>query len=186
MKTPTCSITLNKFIEKQLQPSETFNAVTSRTVDKVCSSFKRSMPSLKEIIKVRCCKESPSMCMLPSLNKVCCSIVSIDYYTITWLLCAFSLVVDRDLLKDTQRWRQIHISRLVFLFSCPPKSFYKPFEFLLYKTNTSQFSLCVYCNRSHRTSQRVNICSLHAMTSFVIYYITYTQKNVIYLLNRHQ
>ena len=41
-------------------------------------------------------------------------------YTITWLLCAFSLVVDRDLLKDTaHRWRQIHaISRQrTFLFS---------------------------------------------------------------------
>ena len=40
-------------------------------------------------------------------------------YTITWLLCAFSLVVDRDLLKNTHRWRQIHVNRLVFLFSCP-------------------------------------------------------------------
>ena len=39
-------------------------------------------------------------------------------YTITWLLCAFSLVVDRDLLKDTHRWRQIHaISRQQTCFS---------------------------------------------------------------------
>ena len=36
-------------------------------------------------------------------------------YTITWLLCAFSLVVDRDLLKDTddvkstRKWRQINL-----------------------------------------------------------------------------
>ena len=45
------------------------------------------------------------------------------------ILCAFSLVVDRDLLKDTHthRWRQIHVksctsdhvSGLVSLFSCP-------------------------------------------------------------------
>ena len=40
------------------------------------------------------------------------------HYAVTWLLCAFSLVVDRDLLKNTHKWRQIHVSRLVFLFSC--------------------------------------------------------------------
>ena len=46
-------------------------------------------------------------------------------------MCALSLMVDRNLLKDTHNWRQIHVSGLVFLFSCPKKSFNKPFEFLL-------------------------------------------------------
>ena len=42
-----------------------------------------------------------------------------------------------------------------FSFFMPPKSFNKPFEFLLYKTNRLHFSVCVYCNRSQKTSQRV-------------------------------
>ena len=61
-------------------------------------------------------------------------------YTITWLLCVFSLVVDRDLLKDTHtddvKSMSDRVSRHVFLFSSPKKSFNRPFEFLLYKTNT--------------------------------------------------
>ena len=75
------------------------------------------------------------------------------FHTITWLLCAFSLVVDHDLLKDTHRWRQITSADLFFFFRAP-KSFNKPFEFLLYKTNKLHFLVCVYCNRSQRTSQR--------------------------------
>ena len=54
--------------------------------------------------------------------------------------------------------------------------------------------MCVSCNRSQKTSQRVKnnshttrlrvvlCCSLHAVTSSVIYYSTHTRKNVIYLL----
>ena len=45
-----------------------------------------------------------------------------ELYTITWLLCAFSLVVDRDLLKDTHtdgvKSASDHVSGLAFLFSC--------------------------------------------------------------------
>ena len=81
-----------------------------------------------------------------------------------------------------------------FSFFMPQKSFNKPFEFLLYKTNRLHFSVCVYCNRSQKTSQRVKnnshatrlrlglFCSLHAVTSSVIYYSTHSRKNVIYLL----
>ena len=36
-------------------------------------------------------------------------ILTDNFYTITWLVCALSLVVDRDPLKDTHRWRQIHV-----------------------------------------------------------------------------
>ena len=54
-------------------------------------------------------------------------------YTITWFLCAFSLVVDRDLLKDTHT-RMVWNPRqqTCFSFFMPPKSFNKPFQFLLY------------------------------------------------------
>ena len=38
-------------------------------------------------------------------------------YTITWLLCALSLVVDRDLIKDTHKWRQIASDTSADLFS---------------------------------------------------------------------
>ena len=46
-----------------------------------------------------------------------------EQFTIMWLLCAFSLVVYRDLLKDTHtdgvKSTSDHVSGLVFLFSCP-------------------------------------------------------------------
>ena len=41
-----------------------------------------------------------------------------------------------------------------FCFSCPI-SLNKPFEFLLYKTNSLHFPVCVYCNRSQNMSQLV-------------------------------
>ena len=75
-----------------------------------------------------------------------------------------------------------------FSFFMPQKYFNKPFEFLLYKTNRLHFSVCVYCNRSQKTSQRVKnnshalFCSLHVVTSSVIYYSIHTRRNVIYLL----
>ena len=52
----------------------------------------------------------------------------------TWLLCAFSLVVDSDLLKEhTQRWasnpRQITSADL-FVVCHALKTFNKPFEYL--------------------------------------------------------
>ena len=106
-------------------------------------------------------------------------------YTITWLLFAFSLVVDRDLLKDTHRWRQINVrsrQQTCFSFKMPPKSFNKLFEFLLYKTNRLHFSVCLDWNILQKTSQRVKnnshatrpFCFLHAVTSYVIYYSTHT------------
>ena len=110
------------------------------------------------------------------------------------------MVVVRDLVKGhtqmTSNPRHITSADL-FLFFHAPKSFNKPFEFLLYKTNRLHFPVCVYCNRLQKTSQRVKnnshatrlrlvssfFCSLHAVTSSVIYYSTHTWKNVIYLLN---
>ena len=69
--------------------------------------------------------------------------LSIGSYTVMWVLCAFSLV-DCDLLK---RWHQIHVrsrQQTCFTFFMPQKSFNKPLEFLLYKTNRLLFSVCVY------------------------------------------
>ena len=56
--------------------------------------------------------------------------------------------------------------------------------------------VCVYCNRSQKTSQRLKnnshatrfrlvsyVFVLYAVTSSVIYYSAHTRKNVIYLLN---
>ena len=93
---------------------------------------------------------------------------SAGLYTITWLLCTLPLVVDRELLNDT------HLN-----FDC-------------IKQIRLHFSVCVYCNRSQKTSQHVKnsdatrlrvvlFCSLHAVTSSVIYYSTHPRKNVIYL-----
>ena len=114
-----------------------------------------------------------------------------------WLLTVISIK------GHTHRWRQIHIrscQQTCFPFFMPQKSFNKPFEFLLFKTNRLHFSMCVYCNRSQKMSQHVKnnslschltpshvilFCPLHAVTSSVIYYSTHTWKNVIYLLNNH-
>ena len=75
-----------------------------------------------------------------------------------------------------------------FHLNCSQKSFNKPFEFLLYKTNRLHFSRCVYFpwqQSRHSTSSRVVLfCSLHALTSSVIYHSTHTRKNVMYLSNR--
>ena len=109
-------------------------------------------------------------------------IVYYQYYTITWLLWAFSLVVDRDLLKDTHRWRQIHVrsrQQTCFSFFMPQKSFNKPFEFLLYKTNRLHFPVCVYCNRSQKTSQRVKNNSHATRIRLVSYFF------VLYTLWQH-
>ena len=50
-----------------------------------------------------------------------------------------------------------HVSGLVFM---PLKSFNKPFEFLLYKTNRLHFSEHVYCNRSQITSLTLTIYNI--------------------------
>ena len=94
------------------------------------------------------------------------------------------------------------------LFFMPPKSFNKPFKFLLYTTNRLHFPVCVYCNRSQKTSRHVKnnshtteqqshhwtshttrrrlvscvlSCSLHAVTSYVIYYSTHTEKCYLFV-----
>ena len=116
--------------------------------------------------------------------------IYIYIYKITWLLWAFSLVVDRDQLKDTHRWRQNHVrlrQQTCFSFFMPQKSFNKPFDFLLYKTmwfllyktNRQHLSVFVYCTRSQKTSQRVNTCC-----DVVGDLLQYTHTgNVIYMLN---
>ena len=98
----------------------------------------------------------------------------------------------------THRWRQIlaiHVSRLVFLFSCPKNPSINHLDFYWIKTNRLHFPVCVYCNRSQKTSQRVKdnshatrlrlvsyfFCSLHAVTSSVIYYSTHTEKCYLFV-----
>ena len=92
-------------------------------------------------------------------------------YIITWLLCVFSLVVDHDLLKDTHAQMTSNAcQRTCFSFFMPQKSFNKPFEFLLYKTNRLQFPN--YCNRPQKTSQRVKNNG-HSTSSYVVLFVLY-------------
>ena len=51
----------------------------------------------------------------------------------------------------------------------PRKSFNKPFEFLLYRTNRLHFSVCVFCNRSQKTSQRDDFVSCRTFLFFTRY-----------------
>ena len=70
----------------------------------------------------------------------------IGCYNCVGLRTCISIVVDRDLLKDTRmyRWRQIHVrSRQLFSFFHAPKILQKPSEFSLYETNRLHFSVCV-------------------------------------------
>ena len=86
------------------------------------------------------------------------------------------LLIDRDLLKvDTQhiqRQCKIHVKFM------PKKSFNKPFEFLLYKTNGLHFSLTLYRNRSRKTSQHVKNNSQHRLC-LVLYFLFFTRCDVI-------
>ena len=85
----------------------------------------------------------------------------------------------------THRWCEIHATssqHTCFSFFTPQKSFNNPFQFLLYKTNRLHFSMCVYCNRSQKTSQRVKN-NLHATQLHLVSYFLFLYKMSIYLLN---
>ena len=63
------------------------------------------------------------------------------------------------LLKDTHRWRQIHVRshQRTFFFHAPKNSSIKHLNLYLYlyKANRLHFSMRVYCNGSQKTSQHV-------------------------------
>ena len=76
------------------------------------------------------------------------------------------------------------------------KTFNKQFEYLLYKTNRKNFFLvCVSCNRSQKTSQRVKNNSHAARLRLVSYanydviydllQYTHARENVMHLLSTH-
>ena len=85
----------------------------------------------------------------------------IPYYTITWLLCAFSLVVDRDLLKDTHtdgvKSTSDHVSRLVFLFSCPKNSSINHLNFYCIKQIDYIFPCVIYHLLQYTCTERRNL-----------------------------
>ena len=97
------------------------------------------------------------------------------------------------------RWREIHVSKFVFLFSCPQNlsinhlnfhcikqiDNYSTHIFLYVCTVTENVTACKEQQSRHSTWSRVVLfCSLiHAVTSSVIYYCTHKRKVVIYLLN---
>ena len=92
----------------------------------------------------------------------------------------------------THRWREIHVRsrQLTFLsFFMPPKShkiFNKPYEFLSYKTNRSHFSLCMYCNRSQKTSQCVKNNSHATQLRLVSYFLFfYTLWRLLWSITVH-
>ena len=78
---------------------------------------------------------------------------SIPFYTITWLLCVFSLVVAHDLLEDWRIDCVINVSGLVFVSFHAPK-IPQDLEFLLYKTNRFHFSVLCSVIDAQRTSER--------------------------------
>ena len=89
-------------------------------------------------------------------------------YTITWLLCAFLLAVDRDLLED-KRTEDVSSRQRIdyFMLQNPPRSSINH----LYKTNRLHFPVCVHCNRSQKTSQRVKNNSHATRLRLVSYFL---------------
>ena len=117
--------------------------------------------------------------------------VKIMYSKLTaWSVCIYIYLYNNDVTSvcifigcwpwsikgHTRRWREIHVSRLLFLFSCPKNPSINHLNFYCIKQRL-HFSVCVYCNRSQKTSQRackeqqshhstssrvVLFCSLHA------------------------
>ena len=89
------------------------------------------------------------------------------YHNVT--SCAFSLVLDRDLLKDAHRWRQIHVRS---------------------RQRTKQidnYFPCVYCNRLQNTSQRVKNNS-HATRLRLVsrsFFVLYTLWNHLWSITVH-
>ena len=88
-----------------------------------------------------------------------------------------------------------HVSRLVFLFSCPQNPSINHLNFNCIK-QIDYILPCVYCNRSQKMSQCVKNNSHHSISSRVVLFCSlhtdvicdllqyiHTQKNVIYLLN---
>ena len=70
-----------------------------------------------------------------ALLRACHELLFSIIYTITGLLWAFSLVVDRHLLNDTHTDGVRSRQQTCFSFSMPQKSFNKSFAFLLHKTS---------------------------------------------------
>ena len=96
------------------------------------------------------------------------------FYTITWLLCAFSLVVDHNLLQDTHRDDVKSTSADLFFFFHVPKSL----NFYCIKQIDYIFSVRVYCNKSQKTSQRVKNNNHTTRLRLVSYFL------VLYALDR--
>ena len=92
--------------------------------------------------------------------------------------------------RHTHRWRQIHVSRLVFLFPCPPNPSINHLNFYCIKQIDYIFPCwcTVLCaqrvkNNSHVTRLRLVLFLFTRCDVFCHYYSRHTRKNVIYLLN---
>ena len=90
-------------------------------------------------------------------------------YTITCSVCILIGCWPWSIKGHTHRWHQI---------SSAPKIFNKPIEFLSCKTNRLHFSVCVYCNRSQKTSQRVKNNS-HATRLRLVLFLFFTRCDVM-------
>ena len=82
--------TKGNFEKQQIFNKSSTKSCMSRTIYKKSLTIIKAITTRKTTLKIT----------------ILCHVICI--YTITWLLGAFSLVVDRDLLKDTHTWRQIH------------------------------------------------------------------------------
>ena len=96
------------------------------------------------------------------------NIVIIHIYTITWLLCVFSLVVNRDLLKDTQMTSNTR-QRTSFSFFMPQNHSTNHLNFYCRKQIDNIFPyVCtvIDCNRPQKMSQYLLQTLKHLVYSY--------------------
>ena len=108
--------------------------------------------------------------------------------TITWLLCAFSLVVHRDLLEnihtDDVKSTPYHVSGIVSIFSCPKNSSINHLNFYCIKQIYNIFP-CVCTLINHRRCHSVERTTITPL-DFVSYFLSfYTLWHLLWSITVH-
>ena len=109
---------------------------------------------------------------------------STTHHTVTWLLCAFSMVVDRDQLTHTDGVKSTldNVSRFVFLFPFPKNPSINHLNFYCWKQIDNIF-LCVYCSSHATPLSLVSYFSFFTCCDVICDLLQYRRENIIYLLN---
>ena len=147
--------------------------------------------SLRQVMKI--CNFKSNSYFLLGLSVVGTSLKLI-FFPMSWYVIKILQIHYRAHHTDGVKSTSDHVSRLVFLSSCPKNPSINHLNFYCIKqidnifpcvctSNRSQKTLITVCKEqqsSHSTSSCVILfCSLHAVTSSVIYYSTHTNRKML-------